>query len=92
MENMLGLFRCGHYNEVALLLRWPLSEVSLYGASAVVATDKNNQQAVFIAGCFKGEGMPCNVIEQIPGIITKEDNITGKKRSGPDAAPDCSCF
>ena len=30
MENMLGLFRCGHYNEVALLLRWPLSEVSLY--------------------------------------------------------------
>ena len=30
MENMLGLFKCGHYNEVALLLRWPLSEVSLY--------------------------------------------------------------
>ena len=30
MENMLGLFRCGHYNEVALLLKWPLSEVSLY--------------------------------------------------------------
>jgi len=30
MENLLGLFRCGRYNEVALLLRWPLSEVSLY--------------------------------------------------------------
>ena len=29
MENMLGLFRCGHYNEVALLQKWPLSEVSL---------------------------------------------------------------
>ena len=29
MENMLGLFRYGHYNEMALLLRWPLSEVLL---------------------------------------------------------------
>ena len=36
MENMLGLFRCGHYNEVALLLRWPLSEVSLYNYFAGV--------------------------------------------------------
>ena len=46
--------------------------VSRYGTSAVVVTDKNNQQAVFIAGGFKGEGIQCNVIEQIP-IITKED-------------------
>ena len=38
------------------------STVSRYGASAVVVTDKNNQQAVFISGGFKGEGMPCNVI------------------------------
>ena len=36
MENMLGLFRCGHYNEVALLLRWLLSEVSLYLAYIIV--------------------------------------------------------
>ena len=27
---MFGLAGLGHYNEVASLLRWPLSEVSLY--------------------------------------------------------------
>ena len=30
MENMFGFAGPGHYNEVASLLRWPLSEVSLY--------------------------------------------------------------
>ena len=29
MENTFGVSRPGHYNE-ALLMRWPLSEVSLY--------------------------------------------------------------
>ena len=61
------------------------STVSRYGASAVVVTDKNNQQAVFIAGGFKGEGMPCNVIEQIP-IFSQEKKTTLKKRSATEAA------
>ena len=30
MEDTSGLSGPGHYNNVALLLRWPLSEVSLY--------------------------------------------------------------
>jgi len=30
MENTLGLCRLCHYNEVALLMRWLLNEVSLY--------------------------------------------------------------
>jgi len=34
MENTFGLSIPGHYNEVALLMRWPLSEVSLYLAMA----------------------------------------------------------
>ena len=50
MENMLGLFRCGHYNEVALLLRWPLSEVSLY------------QFYNFCKGLFKDLNMQCSVM------------------------------
>jgi len=29
MENMFGLPRPGHYNEVALIMRWLLSEVLL---------------------------------------------------------------
>jgi len=30
LELCLGPTKGGHYNEVALLKRWPLSEVSLY--------------------------------------------------------------
>jgi len=30
VENILGLSRPGHYNEVAFLMRWTLSEFSLY--------------------------------------------------------------
>ena len=30
MENTFGLAGPGHYNEVASLLKWPISEVSLY--------------------------------------------------------------
>jgi len=30
MENTFGLSRPGHYNEMVLLMRWLLSEVSLY--------------------------------------------------------------
>ena len=63
------------------------STVSRYGASAVVVTDKNNQQAVFIAGGFKGEDMPCSVIEQVP-IITEDSKIRGKKRNVTEAALD----
>ena len=63
------------------------SVISRYGASAVVVTDKNNQQAVFIAGGFKGEGMPCSVIEQIP-VITEDSKIRGKKRNVTEAALD----
>jgi len=47
MENMLGLFRCGHYNEVALLLRWPLSEVSLYRALMLNVTRLVAVKAVY---------------------------------------------
>ena len=36
MKNMLGLFRCGLYNEVALILSWPLSEVSLYNQTQIL--------------------------------------------------------
>ncbi|XP_065889219.1 uncharacterized protein [Dysidea avara] len=42
-----------------------LSTVSRYGVSTVVFTDKNDHQAVFIAGGFKGESIPCSVIEKV---------------------------
>jgi len=42
-----------------------LSTVSRYGVTTVVFTDKSNHQAVFIAGGFKGEGIPCSVIEKL---------------------------
>ena len=49
MENMLGLFRFGHYNEVALLLRWPLSEVSLYHLNYCRATMYNFKDCPILA-------------------------------------------
>ena len=43
-----------------------LSTVSRYGVSIVVFTDNNHREAVFIAGGFKGDSIPCSVIEKIP--------------------------
>ena len=40
-----------------------VSSVSCYGASVVVFTDRNQKEAVFIAGSFKGKDMPCSIIE-----------------------------
>jgi len=39
------------------------STVSCFGASVVVLTDRNEKEAVFIAGGFKGKNMPCSIIE-----------------------------
>ena len=45
-----------------------LSTVSRYGVSVVVFTDKNQCQAIFIAGGFKGDNIPCSVIEKLSVI------------------------
>jgi len=59
-----------------------LSTVSRYGASIVVITDKEKQQGVFVAGGFKGEEMPCTVIEKVSVIVENR----GKKRTITEAA------
>ena len=46
------------------------STVSRYGASVVVFTERNQKEIVFIAGGFKGNDMPCSVIEKL-STITK---------------------
>ena len=61
-----------------------LSRVSRYGASAVVFTDKNDKQTVFIAGGFKDNGVPCSVIEEV-SVVTE---TRGKKRSVAEAELD----
>ena len=45
------------------------STVSHYGVSAVVFTDKNQKESVFIAGGFKGKDMPCSVIEELSVVV-----------------------
>ena len=45
-----------------------LSTVSRYGVSVVVFTDKNHCEAIFIAGGFKGDSIPCSVIEKVPVV------------------------
>ena len=45
-----------------------LSTVSRYGVSVVVFTDKYHCEAVFIAGGFKGDSIPCSVIEKVPVV------------------------
>lgn len=42
-----------------------LSTVSRYGVSVVVFTDRNHCEAIFIAGGFKGDSIPCSVIEKV---------------------------
>ena len=39
-KQCLGPTRRGHYNEVVLLKRWPLSEVSLYNTKHTVQLNK----------------------------------------------------
>jgi len=63
-----------------------LSKVSRFGASAVVFTDTNNNQAVFIAGGFKDKDVPCSVIEEL-FIVTKS---RGMKRTATEAELDDS--
>ena len=40
-----------------------VSSVSRYAASVVTFTDRNQKEAVFIAGGFKGKDVPCSIIE-----------------------------
>lgn len=61
-----------------------LSRVSRYGATAVVFTDKNNKQTVFIAGGFKDRGVPCGVIEEVSSAIESR----GTKRTAMEAELD----
>ena len=42
-----------------------VSAVSRYGASVILFTDSKNKEAVFIAGGFKGKGVPCGIIEML---------------------------
>lgn len=46
-----------------------LSTVSRYGVSVVVFTDKNHCEAIFIAGGFKGDSIPCSVIEKVSVLV-----------------------
>lgn len=48
-----------------------LSTVSRYGVSVVVFTDKDHCEAVFIAGGFKGDSIPCSVIEKVPVVLDR---------------------
>ena len=40
-----------------------VSSVSRYAVSVVTFTDRNQKEAVFIAGGFKGKDVPCSIIE-----------------------------
>ena len=40
-----------------------VSSVSRYAASVVTFTDRNQKEAVFIVGGFKGKDVPCSIIE-----------------------------
>ena len=41
-NSSLGTTRHGHYNEVILLIRWSLNEVSLYVSRSTILTVSNN--------------------------------------------------
>ena len=49
MEDTSGLSDPGHYNKVALLMRWPLSEVycTLYFSSTLNELQKSRSQTIF---------------------------------------------
>ena len=45
------------------------STVSRFGASVVVFTDRNQKEVVFVAGGFKGNDIPCSIIEELSVIV-----------------------
>jgi len=52
-------------------IHWGHNSVTVWCISIVVFTDQSDCEAVFLAGGFKGESVPCSIIEKL-SIKTEE--------------------
>ena len=74
MENTFGLAGLGHCNEVALLLRWPLSEVLLYNSFKhvnllLMEPGSPSSNSVSLAKCYQiNEIESCQYYQLIEAI------------------------